>query len=44
MAGNDQFAEMTRERRAVWESFTAWSFWIAVGIVILLVLLAIFVV
>lgn len=44
MAGNDQFAELTRERQAFWDGFMSFTLWNGVAIAILLVLLAIFVV
>ena len=43
MAGNDQFADMTRERKAFWDGFTSFMLWSGIGLAIFVALLAIFV-
>ncbi|WP_420565940.1 aa3-type cytochrome c oxidase subunit IV [Thalassobaculum sp.] len=43
MAGNDQFAEMYRERKAFWDGFMRFTLWNGIAIVALVALLAIFV-
>ncbi|MDF1791169.1 MAG: aa3-type cytochrome c oxidase subunit IV [Thalassobaculaceae bacterium] len=44
MAGNDQFADMTRERKAFWEGFMSFTLWTGIALTILVVLMAIFIV
>jgi hypothetical protein len=44
MAGNDEFADMTRERKAFWDGFVSFNIWSGVAIVIILALMAIFLV
>lgn len=43
MAGNDQFAEMYRERKAFWNGFMSFTTWTGVALAIFVVLMAIFV-
>jgi len=44
MAGNDQFADMTRERKAFWDGFTGFMLWSGIIIVVIVALMAIFLV
>lgn len=44
MAGNDQFADLTRERKAFWEGFMSFTLWTGIGLAILMILMAIFLV
>ena len=43
MAGNDQVAELTRERKAFWDGFMRFTLWNGVAIAVLVILLALFV-
>lgn len=44
MAGNDQFAEMHRERKAFWDGFMGFTLWSGIVIAVIVILMAIFLV
>ncbi len=44
MTGNDQFAELTRERKAFWDGFMSMTLWTGVVLAVIVALMAVFLV